>query len=42
MEPWSTAGAALIEAAMALGAPDLVDEAGRTALTAAWRAIRRS
>ncbi|RKN27249.1 hypothetical protein [Micromonospora musae] len=42
VEPWSTAGAALIEAAMALGAPELVDEADRAALTAAWRAIRRS
>ncbi len=38
-EPWSTAESALIEAAMALGAPDLVTEAEAEALTVAWRAV---
>jgi hypothetical protein len=36
-EPWSTAESALIEAAMALGAPDLVTEAEAAVLTVAWR-----
>ena len=38
-EPWATASLALIEAAMALGAPDLLPEDDRTALAAPWRAL---
>ena len=38
-EPWLTAESALIEAAMALGAPDLVTAVEAEALTAAWRAV---
>ncbi|MER7443732.1 hypothetical protein [Micromonospora avicenniae] len=42
LEPWSTAGVALMESAMALGVPELVDDADRAVLTAAWQALRRS
>ena len=41
-EPWYTASLALIEAAMALGAPDLLPEDARTTLTAPWHALTRS
>ncbi|GHI04209.1 hypothetical protein AQI88_35535 [Streptomyces cellostaticus] len=37
-EPWRTAGRALLDAAMAFGAPHLVDGAASTVLTAAWHA----
>jgi hypothetical protein len=37
-EPWSTAMAALLDAAMAVGAPDLVGD-DAAVLTAAWRAV---
>lgn len=42
LEPWSTAGVALVESAMALGAPELVDDPDRAVLTAAWQAVHRS
>jgi hypothetical protein len=38
-EPWASAGAALLEAAMAFGAPELVDVADAAALTGAWRSV---
>ena len=41
-EPWYTASLCLIEAAMALGAPDLLPDAGRKTLTAPWHALTRS
>ncbi|UWP86993.1 hypothetical protein [Dactylosporangium fulvum] len=40
-DPWSTAGAALLDAAMARGAPDLVGPADAAVLTAAWQVVRR-
>ena len=39
VEPWATASLALLEAAMALGAPDLLDEGERRILTGPWRAL---
>ncbi|MFC3502756.1 hypothetical protein ACFOOK_17485 [Micromonospora krabiensis] len=41
LDPWRTAGGALLDAALALGAPDLVDAADAAVLTAAWRAVDR-
>ncbi|MFI7608070.1 hypothetical protein ACIBTV_23405 [Micromonospora sp. NPDC049366] len=41
LDPWRTAGAALLDAALALGAPDLVDAVDAALLTAAWRAVDR-
>ncbi len=41
IEPWASASLALIEAAMALGAPDLSQDGDRAILTAAWRALTR-
>lgn len=41
-EPWYTASLCLIEAAMALGAPDLLPDTGRKTLTAPWHALTRS
>jgi hypothetical protein len=38
-EPWATAASALIHAAMAIGAPELVTAAEAALLTAAWRAV---
>lgn len=39
-EPWAAAGTALIEAALAVGAPELVDDAEAAVLTTAWRAVQ--
>ena len=41
VEPWATASLALIEAAMALGAPDLLSREDRDVLTAPWRRLTR-
>ncbi|WP_435205639.1 hypothetical protein [Micromonospora sp. bgisy143] len=41
LDPWTTAASALLDAAMALGAPDLVDPADAAVLTAAWQVIAR-
>ncbi|MDI1465160.1 hypothetical protein QEZ54_29745 [Catellatospora sp. KI3] len=38
-EPWASAGAALREAAVAYGAPDLLDSAAGAALSTAWNAV---
>ncbi|PWR13636.1 hypothetical protein DKT69_20120 [Micromonospora sicca] len=38
-ETWATAGSALLHAAMAFGAPELVTGAEAAVLTAAWRAV---
>jgi hypothetical protein len=38
-EPWSTATTALLEAAMAFGAPELVDGSDIEALASAWRSV---
>jgi hypothetical protein len=38
-EPWATAGRALLHAAMAFGAPELVTGAEAAVLTADWRAV---
>jgi hypothetical protein len=37
LDPWATAATALLEAAMALGAPDLTGPADAAVLTTAWR-----
>ncbi len=37
LEPWATAASALLDAAMALGAPDLAGSADAAVLTRAWR-----
>ena len=42
LDPWSTAASALLDVAMAVGAPDLVDSADAARLTAAWRVTTRS
>ena len=39
VEPWATASLALIEAAMALGAPDLLAKDDRAVLTRPWAAL---
>ncbi|MDA3650203.1 hypothetical protein LZ318_40020 [Saccharopolyspora indica] len=39
LDPWRTASAALLDAAMALGAPHLVGERTGTLLTKAWNAV---
>lgn len=39
IEPWAAASLCLIEAAMALGAPDLLPAEDRALLTAPWRAL---
>ncbi|MEZ5997321.1 MAG: hypothetical protein R3B98_01330 [Hyphomonas sp.] len=39
VEPWATASLALCEAAMALGAPELLPPDDRAILTEAWRAL---
>lgn len=41
LDPWTTAASALLDVAMALGAPDLVDPADAALLTAAWQVIVR-
>jgi hypothetical protein len=41
LDPWRTAGAALLDAAMALGAPDLVTSADTAVLTTGWRVVAR-
>jgi hypothetical protein len=41
LDPWATAASALLDAAMALGAPDLVDPADASLLTEAWCVITR-
>lgn len=38
LDPWATAATALLDAAMALGAPDLADPADAAVLTRAWQA----
>lgn len=38
-EPWSTAAATLLDAAMAYGAPDLMAASEQAVLTAAWRTV---
>jgi hypothetical protein len=40
-EPWSAASLALLDAALAFGAPDLVTSADNEVLTAAWRMLER-
>lgn len=39
LDPWSTAAAALLDAALALGAPELVDAADADRLASAWRTV---
>ncbi|MDH2428429.1 hypothetical protein [Sphaerisporangium sp. TRM90804] len=39
LNPWWTAGAALLDAAMAFGAPRLLDDHTATVLTTAWSAV---
>jgi hypothetical protein len=38
-DPWSAASVALVDVALALGAPDLVSGADHDILTAAWRML---
>jgi hypothetical protein len=38
-EPWNGAAAALLDAALAFGAPDVIDDADREILTRAWRDV---
>lgn len=41
LDPWATAGSALLDAAMALGAPDLADSVDAISLSRAWRAVTK-
>jgi hypothetical protein len=42
LDPWAAAASALLDAAMALGAPDLLDPRDAMLLTSAWRAAQRT
>jgi hypothetical protein len=42
LDPWATAASALLDAAMAFGAPDLLDHPDAELLTGAWQATHRN